>query len=224
MKFSRRVVVSILFAVIILLAGVLFWPFILNDFIKPMGLVAWLLLRLLVLSVDQKYFWIAVIFVVLVFLLRLLPTDQTIIQSEDLPNTNVTTRNIEYWHSLFMFIDQNGQDDKILKKELARLLHSFYATKQRTSADFRLYDALEQGEIPIPEQIHTFLFLEEQQETGGIFKKMAQSIRNAPRKWKRRWIGQEIADHYRMIDQILCFMETSLEMKNDNEEFNSNKH
>ena len=113
---------------------------------------------------------------------------------------------------------------KSLNEELARLLLSLYATKQRTSADFRLYDALQQGEIPIPEHIHTFLFSEEPKQAGHSFKKLVQSIRNTPRKWMRHWTGQETAEHYRMIDEILCFMETSLEMKNDDGKFNPNQH
>ena len=73
MNISRRSVVSILFAAVILFVGVLFWPFILTNIINPTALVVWLLLRLLVLSIHQKYYWTAIIFVVLVFLYRLLP-------------------------------------------------------------------------------------------------------------------------------------------------------
>jgi hypothetical protein len=137
-------------------------------------------------------------------------------------------RTLDYWRNLFNLIDQHVQDDKMLKKELARLLLSLYATKQHTSADFRLYDALQQGEIPLPEQIHAFLFPEEPQPVGHSFimniRKLVQSIRNTPRKWLRRWTGQETAERYRMIDETLCFMETSLEMKNDDGKFNSNQH
>ena len=40
----------------------------------------------------------------------------------------------------------------------------------------------------------------------------------------RRWTGQETAEHYRMIDEVLSFMETSMEMKNDDGKFTQNKH
>ena len=67
MKFSRRMVISILFIVIILLFGMFFWPFILNNIITPIALAVWLLLRIFVLSIDQKYYWGAIIFVVVSF-------------------------------------------------------------------------------------------------------------------------------------------------------------
>ena len=102
------------------------------------------------------------------------------------------------------------------------MLISFYATKQRTSADFRLYDALQRGEIPIPKHIHDFLFVEEPQKTRWSVKKLIQAIRESQRKWIRRRTGQETAEYYRMIDEVLGFLEASLEMKNDDRKFNQN--
>jgi hypothetical protein len=205
--------------------GMLFWPFILNDIITPISLVVWILLRILVLSIDQKYYWGAIIFITAFFLYRrLLPPPQLTIQAEDFQNSNEIMRTIGYWRSLFTLTDQNIQADKTLKEGLARLLLSLHATKQRDLVYFQLYAALQQGEIPIPDQIHTFLFLEEPREVGRSFKKRVQFIGNTPRKWRRRWTGQESAEYYRMIDEVFCFIETSLEMKNDDGKFNPNKH
>jgi hypothetical protein len=215
MNISKRVVISILIAAIILFAGMLFWPFILNNIIKPIALVAWILLRILVLSIDQKYFWAAIVFVSVIFLFRLLPQEQAAVQSNAYLETNATIRAIGYWRILFTFNDQDVRDEKTIKRELLHLVTSLYASKQRTSTNFDVYEALQQGEIPLPEHIYTFLFSEKPQESGRPIKKLLQSIRETPRKWIRQWTGQEKAEHYRMIDEILFFMETSLEIKND---------
>jgi hypothetical protein len=220
MKISRRVIGLILLVSIILLVGILFWPFILNKIIGPISLMTWLLLRIFVLSIDQKYYWGAIIFVIVVFLFRLLPQDQTIIQTEGSPDSNATIKTIEYWRSVFTLINPDVHDEKTLKRELSRLLLSLYASKQRTSTDFRLYDALQRGEIPLPEHIHTFLFPNEPKESKWSLRKTIQSVWNAPRKWMRRWTGQETAEHYQMIDEVLCFIETSMEIKNDDGRFN----
>ena len=229
MRLSRVLVIGGFSLLVILFMGLLFWPFILNEIIIPTSLAAWVLVRIFVLSVDQEYYWVAIVFIAAVFLyLRLLPPPHPTIQSEDSQHLNGAMGTLDYWRSLFNLTDQRVQDDQVLKKELAHLLLSFYATKQRTSADFRLYDALQQGKIPLPEQIHDFLFPEEPQPVGrsliANIRKLAQSIRNTPRKWIRRWTGQEAAECYRMIDEILCFMETSLEMKNDDGKFNPHQH
>jgi hypothetical protein len=222
-KLSRRLVVFVFFLLIILFVGMLFWPFVQNEVIAPISLAVWVLLRIFVLSVDQQYYWGAIIFVAAFFLYRhFLSSDQPTNQSEDFQGSNATMRDIEYWKFLFIMTNNDTRDDKALKRELTGLLLSFFATKQFTSADFRLYDALQRGEIPIPEHIHTFLFSEEPEKAESPFKKLVQSIRNAPRKWVRRWTGQETADRYRMINEVLGFLETSLEMKNDNGKFSPN--
>jgi Ca2+/Na+ antiporter len=228
-RLSRALVIGGFFLLVILFVGLLFWPFILNEIIMPTSLAVWVLVRIFVLSVAQEYYWVAIVFIAAIFLyLRFLPPSHPTIQSEDAQHLNETMRTLDYWRSLFNLIDQRVQDDEMLKKELARLLLSFYATKQHTLADFRLYDALQQGEIPLPEQMHAFLFPEEPQPVGRSFitniRRLVQSIRNTPRKWIRRWTGQETAERYRMIDETLCFMETSLEMKNDDGKLNPHQH
>ena len=202
-----------------------YWPFILNDIIAPTSLVVWVLLRIFVLSIDQKYYWAAIIFITSFFLYRrLLPRDSLEIQSEDLQNPNATMSRIGYWHGMFAVTDYKIQEDKILKKELAYLLLSLYATNQRTTADFRLYDALQSGQIPLPENIHTLLFTEEPKESKRSIKGLLCSIKKNTRKWLRRWTGLEAAEHYRMIDEVLCFMETSMEIKNDERKYTPNNH
>jgi hypothetical protein len=219
MKFSRRVITSILFIMLILLFGMFFWPFILSNIIEPTSLVIWLLLRIFVLSIDQKYYWGAIIFVVVIFLFRLLPQGQTFIQSEDFLDSNATIKNIGYWRTLFTLTRYDSRDQETLKRELMHLLLSLYASKQRTSTNFLLYDAMQRGELPLPEHIHIFLFPDEPKKSKWSFDKLIQSVRTAPRKWMRRWTGQETAEHYRMIDEVISFMETSMEMKNDNGKF-----
>lgn len=224
MKFSRRVVISLLVGGIVLFVGLLFWPFILNNIIEPTAVAVWLLLRILVLSIDQKYFWYAAIFLAVIFLFRLLHQEQPPIQSVAYLDTNATILNIRYWRVLFTYNDQDVRGEKILKRELTRLVTSLYASKQNTSNDFRVYDALQQGRIPLPENIHTFLFSAEPQGSGGPIKRLLQSIQKTPRKWIRQWTGQEKAEYYRMIDEVLDFVETSLEIKNDDRKFTHHEH
>jgi hypothetical protein len=222
---SRRLVIFVCFVSIILIAGIFYWPFILHEIIAPTSLGVWVLLRIFVLSIDQKYYWAAMILISSFFLcLRLLPRVPPDIQSEGFRETNATMSSIGYWHILFTETGRKIQDDRILKRELADLLLSLYATNQRTTADFRLYDALQRGQIPLPEHIHTLLFTEEPQVSKQFIRRLLHSIKKAPRQWVRRWTGQERAEHQRAIDELLCFMETSLEIKNDERKSTPNNH
>ena len=224
MKISRRVVGIILFGSILLLVGLIFSSFILKNIIEPTSLATWVLLRIFVLSIDQKYYWGAIIFAVAVFLFRLLPQDQTVVQPQYFPDSNATIKTIEYWRILFTLTADNSHDEETLKRELIHLLLSLYASKQRVSTNFTLYDALKRGEVPLPEHIHAFLFPDNSKKSERSLNKFIQSIRSAPRKWMRRWTGQETAERYRMIDETLSFIEKSMEMKNDDGKFTPNKY
>ena len=213
MKFSRRLVISLLVAAIVLFVGLLFWPFIRSNIVEPTALALWLLLRILVLSIDQKYFWYAAIILAVIFLFRLLRQEAPSIQEDTQRDTNATIQNIGYWRVLFTYNDQDVRDEKILKRKLMGLLTSLYTSKQSTSNDFRVYDALQQGRIPLPENIRTFLFPAEPQESGGRIERFLQSIQQTLRKWIRQWTGREKVEYYRMIDEVLDFVETSLEIK-----------
>lgn len=213
MNISRRLIVSFLVAAIILFVGLLFWPFIFHNIIEPTAAAVWLLLRILVLSIDQKYFWYASILVAVIFLFRLLPREQSAIQTNSYAHMNATITHIGYWRVLFTYDGQDVRDEKTLKRELIHLLTSLYASKQSASNNFAVYEALQRGEIPLPQHMHTFLFPVELQDSGGPMKRFIQSIRKRARKWIRQRTGQEKADHYRMIDEVLNFLETSLEIK-----------
>ena len=224
MNVSRWLAVFALF-LIILLAGILFWPFIFNEIIRPIALVVWVLLRVFVLSIDQRFYWATIILVSAFLLLRrLLSSPQSTLQSTDFQRPNATIESIHHWYSLLAVSTRNAYDDRTIKKELAQLLLLLFATKKRTAADYRLYDALRQGEIPLPEHIHTFLFPGEPPEAGRPIKRFLQSIRRTPKKWIRRWTGQEKAEYHQMINEVLGFVEASLEIKDDDGKLTPNKY
>ncbi|HET9912688.1 MAG TPA: hypothetical protein VFQ13_12405 [Anaerolineales bacterium] len=224
MNLSRRVVLSFLSAAVVLFAGLLFWPFILNNIIKPMALVVWLLLRIFVLSIDQEYVWYAFVFVAAIFLFRLIPQGQDTRQLDTYLEANTTLDNIERWRARFTYYNQNIWDEKALKRELLHLLTSLYASKQNTSVKFAIHTALQQGEIPLPDHIYTFLFPQEPQAWDASITAFLQSIRGKPRKWIRQWTGQEKAEHYQRITEVLDFMEATLEIKNDDRQYTQAEH
>jgi hypothetical protein len=194
--------------------GVLFWPFTLNEIIIPFSQIVWLLVRVLILSVDQKYYWIAIILVaIFVLLIRQLITNQATSETLAVPDSNATIKAVENWRILFSMNDENN-DEIYSKRELIHLLLILFSIKQQTEANYILFDALEQGEIPLPAYIHAYLFGKPENDQNKFLKHL-NSLCSIPRKWMRHWSGQDKAEHYQMINEVLRFIETSLEMKND---------
>ena len=223
MNRSKRFVLAFSIAALIVFLGLLFWPFVLTNIIQPIALTLWLLIRILVLSIHQKYFWYAVIFVAVFVLVRLLRQTQSERPPQASFETNTTISIISYWRDLLLYNGQETREDKGLKRHLAHLLTGLYALKQGVSNDFRVYDDLQRGTIPLPENIHAFLFAPEPVSDGPL-QKFFQSIRKTPRRWIRQWTGQAKAEHHKMIDDILNFIETSLEINSDDKKPSQNKH
>lgn len=220
---SKRFFLALLIATLVVFLGLLFWPFIINNIIQPTALVLWLLIRILVLSIHQKYFWYAVIFAAVLLLLRILRQTQSQLPSRAYIETNTTITNIGYWRGLLLYNGQDIREDKVLKRQLAQLLTALYALKHGAPNNFRMYDDLQEGKIPLPGNIHAFLF-PPAPLSGGLLQKYFQSIQKTTRRWIRRWTGQEKAEHQKMIDEVLNFLETSLEMNNDDRAPFQNKH
>ncbi|HET9907726.1 MAG TPA: hypothetical protein VFQ23_13825 [Anaerolineales bacterium] len=220
---SQRFILVFLVAALVVFLGMLFWPFVLNNILQPTALTLWLLLRILVLSIHQQYFWYTVILVAAVVLVRLLRETQPERPPQASFETNTALSIISDWRDLLLYNGQEALEDKTLKRQLANLLTSLYALKQGASNDFRLYDDLQRGTIPLPENIHTFLFAPEP-ASGGPLQKFFQSIQKAPRRWIRQWTGQAKAEHHKMIDDVLNFIETSLEINSDDKKPSQNKH
>lgn len=215
MNVSRRLVVSIFFVLVFLFIGLVFWPFILTEIIRPISIVAWLLLRVSVLAIDQKFYWGALIFVMVFCLYRLLPPGQPATYPEVSESSNATLRAIDYWRNIFFLTGHENYGSQNLKRELIRLVIAHYATKQRTTVNFEIYEALQSRELPLPEHIYSYLFAAEPQNTDRSLKARLQTLANAPQKWLRSVSGQEAAEHKRMINEVLVFLETALEIKND---------
>jgi hypothetical protein len=215
MNKTRGMIVSIFFISLTILAVILFWSAIYDYIIMPIALTVWLLLRIFILSIDQKYYWWALIFAALVIAYRLLQSGKSAAPAQNNPENNETMTAIDRWHSLFSLVDNHTRDEKALKQELIHLVASVYASKQHVSPNFLFYDALKNGEISLPAHVHAYLFPDDSPKKSRSLKTLAQNTRQAARKWLRQWNGQAAADHYRMINEILNIVDTSLENKND---------
>jgi hypothetical protein len=223
-KISRRTVLII--AVILglfLLVGFSFPSFIQDNLITPIALVLWLCWRI-VQSVDQQVYWIALIFVVVIYsLIRLyrwiLGTD-TFEQTQS-PDSNAALERINYWRTSMLLTGFKIDSSNRLRNNLANMLAALYASKQLHVAPHEVYSALEQRQMPLPEPVYTFLFPAQSSGAKRSIKQILRHLRDIPRRQIRRWTGREKAEYYQLLDQALNFMESVMENEHDNEPFNA---
>ncbi|MCX6031490.1 MAG: hypothetical protein NT169_19595 [Chloroflexi bacterium] len=229
---NRRLLILLLFVGLLLFLGLVFQQFLLANFILPAATVAWLFLRIFVLSIGQQvYWWLLILLIVLLALIRLFWGAGTI-ESYQLSDSNPTLDRVSHWRtSILLDLHETGERN-ILKRDLMWLLTTLHTTRQHGSANYEIEAAINQHQIPVPETIYTFLCVHEPmaprqaflKHPVGSIKQTLRSIRLAPKKWIRRWSGREAVEYYRAIDEVLILLETSLEMKYDDESVGTHDH
>jgi hypothetical protein len=223
MKVSRRAALGLLVLGFLLALGILFRSFIQANLVRPIALVLWALMRV-VQSVDQKYYWGLLIVSAVVYtgyrLIQRSPDHRPDKQAD----MNTTLENVKFWRSSILFTCDEIDRANFLKSSLGNLLAAVYAAKQPDMASLEIYTALKQRQVPLPEAIYNFLFPEEQPGPRGRIRQILHAIGQIPRKIIRRWTRRDVADYYRSIEQALAFMESTMEMENEDGYLNTNQH
>ncbi len=217
MNIGRRWIVAGFVLLVILFLGLINWPYVYGQILMPLATTVWLLLRLFVLSIGQQYYWTALVILALLIAFRLLPRIQMESDLEHAPLSNETVNSIWMWRRLYVPGDTLVSDDRVIQQQMSHMLVALHACRLHVQPDFQLYDALRKGDIPLPKQIHDMAFHEEPTAKVHPLKRLIRAARARPVKWIRHATGQDKVEHYRMIDEMLTYLETSLEMNNDSE-------
>ena len=193
-------------------AAALAWPWLLAQVIAPLALVFWLLLRLFVLSVHQVAWWMALLLAGAAalgsFLLRRAalaePSPVTAPASQEHP--------VEGWRRL---IQQAAAGLPVTPafgwNGFLRLAVSLGALEQRVMPDFLLVEALRAGQVPLPAEIHAFLF-PPSAPAGSRFARQLRRLRDAPGRILGRLTGRDRLERLAAVERLLAFLEASLEM------------
>lgn len=215
MKLSLRKVVFIFLCLAALFMVLLNWPAVMSEFIQPVSLVIWLVLRTFVLSIDQQYYWWGLIFVVVIFLFRLVPRTPPAEEHAEVNAFNETLRDIAHWRTMYVPDENSRFHDQFLEREYVHLLVTMYAARLHVESDYHLHEQLHEGTIPLPENIHGYLFPDFAIPERRTIKTVLRSIWNAPVRWRNQSSGRIKAENDRKIEEILTFFESTLEIDND---------
>lgn len=222
---ARRPLLYALFLVLILGLGIVFRSFLIANFAGPLAIVFWLILRLL-MAVDQQIYWVLIILFAFFQAVRHIPQRPGIYAKYPETRSTSALENVKNWRT---FITLTSAPDEInrhnlLRQNLIDLLVSIYAADQDDgAAAYDVYEAIKQQQIPLPEPVYQFLFLEAPARRRSLSAALKE-IFSTPQRWIRHWRGQDVAAYHQSIDAVLTFMETALEMKHDDKRSNEPEH
>ena len=206
-----------------LLLGILFRSFILENIIKPVGLVLWVFRRIL-LSVNQKIYWgLLIISAVIVAFFRLNKSSPD--EMPPLPSdSNATLDEIDSWRTSIWLTGNEIEKFNTLKQNLGWTLASLFASYQPGKAQWEIYEAIKQKQISLPIPIYDFLYPGEPSGEKRSLRQILRIIQRAPGRWARRRTGRDLAEYYRSIEAVLTFMESLKETNHGDKHFDTSIH
>jgi hypothetical protein len=205
----NRTLALALFASGLALVALLFGSAVLAGVLKPLAMGLWALVRIFVLSVDQIKLWtFLTIFLLLFFAYRAVsalmdssPAEPTEYAA---PDQSTTLADMEYWRYMFAETPRDSREFGLVQRELAKLLLSAHATKERVVNDFTLYNDFKSRRIPLPESVYALIFQEGQIRAKTRF-----------RAWLHRLSGRDRVEYRRAIERFLKYLESHMEIHDD---------
>ena len=211
-KVPQRTLFIALLLGLLLLTAFLFRAFLLENLIRPLALVFWMVWSV-ILSVDQKIYWGLLIAVASIYaftrLIRLGAADPGPDLSTGAYHTPAA---IDFWRTFILVTNNEKAQVNLLKQNLVEMLARMYTASQPETPYWLIYEALQSRQIPLPEHIYTFLFPPDPMSGRSALWKFWYALRSLPAEWARRWSGRATAEYYQSLDEVLTFMESSLEI------------
>lgn len=192
--------------------AVVFRSFLMTNIIEPIALFLWTLWRI-VASVNQNVYWIILIALCILVMIRLVPR-----VTNNPPSTAYTYKYswpnpVEHWRTLIQEASLGRSEFEHLRDGLKQLIESVVAQVERS-------DPKGSDEIPVMGKVSmspaAYRFLFSSKEQAGMFSgsRWFDIIYLAPR-WFRMSAGKFIRQDMTSIDEILERMETEMDISHD---------
>lgn len=225
MKDRPRHLLVFLFIALVLLTGLIFRQFVLAALLLPAATAVWLLLRIFVLSIHQQIVWWGAIVAAAVAAFGGLSARRAVISRIPDSDSNPVRDRVSIWRDSILLHLHAEVDQDRFTRDLMWVFTSLYSSRGQGKAKYQIRDDILEHRIPIAESIYTFLFSSPRPAPKRSFvthpverlRVVSESFTRAVQKWVRRRSGRATADRLRAIDDILTFMETSLEMRQEND-------
>ena len=207
-QFALPILITVLFVIFV----ASFRSFLLTNIVEPVALLFWALWRIIT-SVDQHIYWSVLIVFCSILALRLIPSGNDSSSGSAYNDREKSLIRVEHWQTLMRNAVLGNDESRRLRDSLKDLLRSIAAQDER-SESIELEDVLTKGEIPLSLAVQQYLF--PPADTGGKFfinQKINPMLRSP--RWLRKWIGKFIYQDNTLIDEIIRWMETELEINDE---------
>jgi hypothetical protein len=225
MKKRLRYLLFALFIGLLLLLVLFFPGIVLAGILLPAATALWIVLRIFVLSVHQQVFWWGVIALSVIAAFRGVFRTSALDHRVMVSVSNPARDRTGIWRDSILLNVRADADKDSFRRDLMWLFTTLYSSRHEGEAKYQVREAILDHRITIPESVFDFLFYAPPPSPHRSFVrhpveylrvKIESSMRGF-QKWVRRRTGSDTSDYVRGIDEVLTFMETSLEMRHEND-------
>ena len=212
MNYQRQIVLGFLITAFLVLLGIFFRAFLFENIIQPIYILILLIYQLLI-SVDQKTWWILFSLSILLYVFYRWVQQPSVSQLTPTDRKNVIMQRINYWQtSLHLTRDEIDQPNE-LRKDLIYIMADVYAQQYNNLNTYEIKSGLRNGHIPLPHHIHAFLFPEIESSLISNPTTNKNKVRTALNSWYKKVTRQNVKEYYRSIEEVLVYIESILEKK-----------
>jgi len=210
-KFMKPISASLFFTLLVSII-VSFRLFLMAYIVEPISLLFWAIWRV-ASSVNQNTYWIILIALCIIFMIRMVPFEEN--QSSKLSYTysyKPPTR-VDHWRTIIKDSVLGKNEDEKLRKYLKEILITAISQAEGISA-MEAEKNIENGMTSLSPSSHQYLFSTNMK--GKFFQKNTLNTIYFLPRWLRRWGRKFIHQNNSVIDEILDYTETELEINDEN--------
>jgi hypothetical protein len=210
-KFTKNVLP---FLILSLLVGFFigFRSFLMNYIIEPIALLFWAVWRI-ISSVDQNLYWIALIVICAILVLRMIPSEKDSPPSPSYLYTYKPPNRVEYWQTIIDESKLGKHKSEYLRNRIKELMMTVISQVEQP-ATTELDEIVAAGIPSLPPEAREYLFPSNGEDGTSSIKDQLNPNVFLPR-WLRRWRSKYIHQNNAMLDEVLTWMETELEIDNE---------
>jgi hypothetical protein len=202
------------FLILSLLVGffVSFRSSLMNYIIEPIALLFWAVWRI-ISSVDQNLYWIALIVICAILVIRLIPSEKDSPPSPTYIYTYKPPNRVEYWQTIIDESRLGKHKSEYLRNRIKELTMTVISQVEQP-ATTELDEIVAAGIPSLPPEARQYLFPSNGEDGISSMKDQLNHNVFLPR-WLRKWRRKYIHQNNATMDEVLTWMETELEINNE---------
>ena len=189
-----------------------FRSFLLNYIIEPIALLFWAVWRI-ISSVDQNLYWIALIVICAILVIRLIPSEKDGPPSPSYIYTYKPPNRVEYWQTAIDESNLGKHKSEYLRNRIKELTMTVISQVEQL-ATTEPEEIVAAGISSLPPEARQYLFPPNRQDGTSSIKERLNYNAFVPR-WLRRWRRKYFHQDNAMLDEVLTWMETELEIDHE---------